>query len=317
MILVNLNKDFSERIGKYDVGFSNIGGISTVHKGYYDCKTKEDLEVSVVMIQKDGIVSELYVRVDVINVKKVSNRRYLIALEEKKNIEKWVEQIKGRHNNVLDIDFVRDVVKNILNLNTCNRYEVVVEEEANVVEEEANVVEKAIETKEVEKAIETKEVEKAIETKKVDKIGFNKSFEVMVNGLAKTYSFTTEEVESEYGYTDLLCKMEAISTIIVNDEYAVIRVYAEVYDGVVINLHIGKSRVHKQVESLVSLINAKNVSNEVNELVDIIRYTADNYAYEKDYAFAESMMVMVLNLNSYNSNTCLYNEETYSLAQIA
>lgn len=146
---------------------------------------------------------------------------------------------------------------------------------------------------------------------------FEKGFEVMVNGLAKTYSFTTEEIESKYGYTDLLCKMEATSTILVDGEYAVIRVYAEVYDGVVISLHIGQSRVHKQIESFLSLISTKNVSNAVNKLIEDIRYITSTYAYERDYAFVESVMTMVLNLNSYNSNTCLYNEETYSLAQIA
>ena len=146
---------------------------------------------------------------------------------------------------------------------------------------------------------------------------FNKGFEVKVNGLAKTYSFTTEEIESKYGYTDLLCKMEATSTIMVDDEYIVIRVYAEVYDGVVISLDIGQSRVHKQIESFSSLITAKDVSKTVNELIDSIKYEVSTCVYEKDYAFVESIMAMVLNLNSYNSNTCLYNEETYSLAQIA
>ena len=146
---------------------------------------------------------------------------------------------------------------------------------------------------------------------------FNKGFEVMVNGLAKTYSFTTEEVETSYGYTTLLCKMEATSTIIVDGEYAVIGVYAEVYDGVVISLNISESREHKQLESFLSLITAKNVSNEVNKLVEDIRYMTSTYAYEKDYAFVESIMTMVLNLNSYDSDTCLYNNVTYSLAQIA
>ena len=146
---------------------------------------------------------------------------------------------------------------------------------------------------------------------------FNKGFEVKVNGLAKTYSFTTEEIESKYGYTDLLCKMEATSTIMVDGEYIVIRVYAEVYDGVVISLDIGQSRVHKQIESFSSLITAKDVSKTVNELIDSIKYEVSTYVYEKDYAFVESIMAMVLNLNSYNSNTCLYNEKTYSLAQIA
>lgn len=146
---------------------------------------------------------------------------------------------------------------------------------------------------------------------------FNKGFEVKVNGLAKTYSFTTEEVESQYGYTDLLCKMEATSTVLVDGEYTVIRVYAEVNDGVVISLHIGQSRVHKQIESFLSLINAKNVSNTVNRLIEDIRSTVDMYVYEKDYAFVESVMTMVLNLNSFDSDTCLYNDNTYSLAQIA
>ena len=144
-----------------------------------------------------------------------------------------------------------------------------------------------------------------------------KGFNVLVNGLAKSYSFTTEEVESDYGYTDLLCKMEAISTIIVDGEYAVIKVYAEVYDGVVISLNISKSREHKQIESFLSLITGKNISKTVDELIDSIRYEVNNYVYERDYAFVESMMAMVLNLNSYDSNTCLYNEETYSLEQIA
>lgn len=146
---------------------------------------------------------------------------------------------------------------------------------------------------------------------------FDKGFEVTVNGLEKTYSYTTEEVETSYGYSALLCKMEATSSILVDGGYAVIRVYAEVYDGVVISLDIGQYRVHTKFESFLRMVNAGAVYKTVNELVDNIKYEVSTYAYEKDYAFVESVMAMVLNLSSYDSNTCLYNEETYSLAQIA
>ena len=111
--------------------------------------------------------------------------------------------------------------------------------------------------------------------------------------------------------------MEATSTVLVDDEYAVIRVYAEVFDGVVINLHIGQSRVHKQLESFVSLITAKDVSKTVNELIDNIKYEASSYIYEKDFAFVESVMTMVLNINSFDTDTYLYNNTTYNLVDVA
>ena len=312
MKTVSLNKDFSERNGKYEVSFGNYSDINmyTVSSEYYNANYKEDLEVYVAMNTKDGVVIDLSVNVNVINVKRISKRRELIAFEVKQIVAKHIEQIKSRHNNVLDINFIKDVVSFILNYNVCNRYEVVIEDEVEAkVEakvEEANVI-----------VDEAKVVEEVIKPKKVDKVGFDRGFNVKVNGLAKTYSYTTEEVETSYGYTTLLCKMEATSTIIVDGEYAVIRVYAEVYDGVVISLNIGESREHKQLESFSSLINAKNVSNEVNKLVEDIRYMASNYAYERDYAFIESVMTMVLNINSYNSDTCLYNNSIYSLSQIA
>ena len=294
MTTVNLNKNFSERNGKYEVSFNNYSDIDiySVSKEYYSSAYEEDIKVSVTMSTEEGVVNDLSIRVEVINVERISKRRELIAFEVKQSITKHIEQIKSRNNNVLDINFIKDVVSFVLNYNTCNKYEVVFEDEANVSEE-------------------------AIELNKVSKVSFNKSFEVKINGLAKTYSITTEEVESQYGYTDLLCKVEATSTIFVDGEYAVIRVYAEVYDGVVISLDIGQSRVHKQLESFISLINAKDISNTVNELIDNIKYEANSYIYDKDFAFVESIMTMVLSLNSYDSNTCLYNEENYSLAQIA
>ena len=314
MKTVSLNKDFSERIGKYGVSFNNYSdtGVYTVSREYYNYTYKEDLRVSVAMSTKDGVVTDLSVNVNVINAKRTSERRERIAFNLKYNyIISYIDKVKERHNNVLDIDFIREVVDFILNcdnFSNVKRYEVVIEGEAKV---EANV------DKDNVIVDEAKAVEEVIKPKKVDKVGFDRGFNVKVNGLAKTYSYTTEEVETSYGYTTLLCKMEATSTIIVDGEYAVIRVYAEVYDGVVISLNIGESREHKQLESFSSLIDAKDVSNEVNKLVEDIRYMASNYAYERDYAFIESVMTMVLNINSYNSDTCLYNNSIYSLSQIA
>lgn len=144
-----------------------------------------------------------------------------------------------------------------------------------------------------------------------------RNFKIEVNGLEKSYSITTEEVETAFGYSDLICKMEAKSTVIIDGEYALIKAYIEVYDGVVTHVHIGRDNNHLQLESFVSLITAKDVSKTVNELIEDIRYMASNYIGEKDINFAYSLLSMVLSLNSYDSNTCLYNEETYSLAQIA
>lgn len=149
------------------------------------------------------------------------------------------------------------------------------------------------------------------------KVNLNKSFEVNVNGLEKSYSIKTEEVESQYGYTDLLYKMEAKSTILIDGEYALIKAYIEVYDGVVTHMHIGQDNNHLQLESFLDSMTAKGVSRKVDMLVDDIKYEASSYIGEKDINFAYSLLSMVLNLNSYDSDTYLYNEETYSLAQIA
>ena len=288
MKFVNLRNNFVEKSGKYEVRYNTYSDINmyVVSKEYYSSAYEEDIRVSIVMSTEEGVVSDLSIRVNVINVERISKRRELIAFEVKQSVAKHIEQLKSRHNNVLDIDFVKDVVSFILNYNVCNRYEVVVEEEA-------------------------------IELNKADKVNFNKSFEVNVNGLVKSYSITTEEVDSQYGYNDLLCKVEATSTIFVDGEYAVIRAYAEVYDGVVISLDIGQSRVHKQLESFVSLITAKDVSKTVNELIDNIKYEASSYIYEKDFAFVESVMTMVLNINSFDTDTYLYNNTTYNLVDVA
>ena len=144
-----------------------------------------------------------------------------------------------------------------------------------------------------------------------------RNFKIEVNGLEKSYSITTEEVETAFGYSDLICKMEAKSTVIIDGEYALIKAYIEVYDGVVTHVHIGRDNNHLQLESFLSSINEKDISKTVNELIEDIRYMASNYIGEKDINFAYSLLSMILNLSSYDSNTCLYNEETYSLAQIA
>lgn len=310
MTIVNLNKDFTEKNGKYSVSYNNCSGIYSVSKEYYSSCYGEDMRVSVMMGTEEGIS----VRVDVINIKRISERRKLIAFKVKQTLVKHIENLKRRHN-VLDIDFVKDVVSFILNYNVCNRYEVVIEDEVKV---EANVEDKVEANVEANVIVdEAKVVEEVIKPKKVDKVSFNKSFEVKINNLVKSYNIETEEIESQYGYTDLLCKMEAMSTIFVDGEYAVIRAYAEVYDGVVISLDIGQSRVHKQLESFISLITAKDISKEVNELIDNIKYEVSSYVYEKDFAFVESIMTIVLNLNSYDSNTCLINNATYSLVDVA
>ena len=144
-----------------------------------------------------------------------------------------------------------------------------------------------------------------------------RNFKIEVNGLEKSYSITTEEVETAFGYSDLICKMEAKSTVIIDGEYALIKAYIEVYDGVVTHVHIGRDNNHLQLESFLDSMNANGVSNKVDMLVDDIKYEASSYIGEKDINFAYSLLSMVLSLNSYDSNTCLYNEETYSLAQIA
>lgn len=144
-----------------------------------------------------------------------------------------------------------------------------------------------------------------------------RSFKIKVNGLEKSYSCSTEEVETSYGYTDVVYKMEAKSTVLIDGDYALIKAYVEVYDGVVTHVHIGRDNNHLQLESFLDSMTAKGVSKAVNELIDDIKYEASSYIGEKDINFAYSLLSMVLNLNSYDSNTCLYNEETYSLVQIA
>ena len=295
MTTVNLNKNFSERNGKYYVRYNIYNDINMyiVSSEYYNVNYKEDLKVSVTMNTEAGVVSDLDVHVEVINVERISKRRELIAFEVKQSVVKYIEQLKSRHNNVLGIDFIKDVVSFILNYNVCNRYEVVVEEDAIELNEDA------------------------IELNKVNKVSFNKSFEVNRDGLLKSYSIKTEEVESQYGYTDLLCKMEATSTVLVDDKYVSIKANIEVCDGVVISYHVYQSRIHKQIESFLDSMTIKNISKAINELVEDIKYEANSYIGEKGYDFAYSLLRMVLSLNSYDSNTCLYNEETYSLVDVA
>ena len=306
MKFVDLRKSFMEKNGKYEVRFDNYSdiGIYSVSNEYYSSAYEEDIRVSIVMSTEEGVVSDLSIRVNVINVERISKRRELIAFEVKQSVAKHIEQLKSRHNNVLDIDFVKDVVSFILNYNVCNRYEVVVEDEVKE-EDKVNVVEESI------------VVENSIQPKRVDKISFNKSFEVKVNNLEKSYSITTEEVETAFGYVDVVYKMEAKSTVIIDGEYALIKAYIEVYDGVVTHVHIGRDNNHLQLESFLDSMNANGVSNKVDMLVDDIKYEASSYIGEKDINFAESIMTMVLNLNSYDSNTYLYNNTTYNLVDVA
>ena len=299
MKAVSLNKNFSERNGKYAVNYNTYSdiGIYTASSEYYSSAYEEDIRVSVTMSTEDGVVTDLTTSVKIINIKRKNGKRELIAVEVKQSIAKHVEQLKSRHNNVLDIDFIKDVVSFILNYNVCNRYEVVIEDE--VVVEEAKVV------------------EEVIKPKQVDKVGFDRGFKVNVNGLAKSYTLTTEEVESSYGYTDIVYKIEAKSTVLIDGEYALIRAYIEVYDGVVTYVHIGRDNNHLQLESFLDSMNANLVSKKVNELIEDIKYELDSYVGEKDINFAYSILAMVLNINSFDTNSYLINNTTYNLVDVA
>ena len=112
MKLVDLRKNFNEKDGKYEVRFDNYSdiGIYSVSKEYYNAKYEEDLKVSVVMSTEEGVVNDLSIRVEVINVERISKRRELIAFEVKQTLVKHIEQLKSRYNNVLDIEFIKDVV---------------------------------------------------------------------------------------------------------------------------------------------------------------------------------------------------------------
>ena len=144
-----------------------------------------------------------------------------------------------------------------------------------------------------------------------------RSFKININGLEKSYSCSTEEVETSYGYKDFVCKMEAKSTILIDGEYALIKAYVEVYDGVVTYMNICRDNNHLQLESFLDSMNDNRISRKVDTLIDNIKYEVNSYIYEKDFNFAESVMTMVLNLNSFDTNTWLYNEETYNLVDVA
>lgn len=145
----------------------------------------------------------------------------------------------------------------------------------------------------------------------------DKGFEVMVNGLLKSYSFSTEEVETSYGYTDIVCKMEAKSTILIDGEYALIKAYVEVYDGVVTHMHVGRDNNHLQLESFLDSMTAKGISKKVDMLVDDIKYEVSSYIGEKDINFAYSILTMMLNINSFDTSTYLINNTTYNLVDVA
>lgn len=145
----------------------------------------------------------------------------------------------------------------------------------------------------------------------------DKGFKVMVNGLEKSYSCSTEEVETAYGYTDYFYKMEAKSTILIDGEYALIKAYIEIYDGVVIHMHIGRDNNHLQLESFLDSMTSKGVSRKVDMLVDDIKYEASSYIGEKDINFAYSILAMVLNINSFDTNSYLINNTTYNIVDVA
>lgn len=144
-----------------------------------------------------------------------------------------------------------------------------------------------------------------------------RSFKIEVNGLEKSYSCSTEEVETAYGYTDVVYKMEAKSTILIDEKYTLIKAYIEVYDGVVTHMHIGRDNNHLQLESFLDSMTAKGVSKKVDMLLDDIKYEASSYVGEKDINFAYSILTMVLNINSFDTNTYLYNNTTYNLVDVA
>lgn len=144
-----------------------------------------------------------------------------------------------------------------------------------------------------------------------------RSFKIEVNGLEKSYSCSTEEVETSYGYTDIVCKLEAKSTVLIDEEYALIKAYVEVYDGVVTHIHICRDNEYNQVEAFSSLIHANGVSKAVNELIADIKYELASYIGEKDFNFAYSLLNMVLNINSFDTNTYLINDTTYNLVDVA
>ena len=339
MTIVSLDKDFNKRNGKYEVRYNKYDdiGIYTVSSEYYNVNYKEDLKISVIMQTEEGIVNEL--DVNVINVERMSKRRELIAFKVKEMVNRHIENIKRIHDNILDVNFIKDVVSYIMNY-SINRYKVVTKEE--VVKDDTTsltttdkvdvVVTDKVEAKEtVEVVTKEDDTTSLTTTDKVDvvvkddtksltttdKVCFNRNFEITVNGLLKSYSLSTEEVETSYGYKDFVCKMEAKSTILIDGEYALIKAYVEVYDGVVTYMNICRDNNHLQLESFLDSMNDNRISRKVDTLIDNIKYEVNSYIYEKDINFAYSILTMILNINSFDTNTYLINDTTYNLVDVA
>lgn len=143
-----------------------------------------------------------------------------------------------------------------------------------------------------------------------------RNFNIVANRLVKQFNCSTEEVVTKEGYTDLVCKFNALSSMMINGTLETIGVAIEILDGVVVSYRIYKTNRHIAKGEMNLLFHNTDFS-AINMLINDIRYEAESYIGEKGYDFAYSLMRMVLGINSFDTNTYLINEETYSLIDVA
>ena len=147
----------------------------------------------------------------------------------------------------------------------------------------------------------------------------SKDFTVLVNGLVKSFRYKTYDVKTEYGYTDLLCEFEAKSSILVDGEVNTIKVEADVIDGVCVYITVNKTIALHTGESLMNCMysKSKTPSRVMDSIVEDINRSIEMYAGERDFSFVESVISLVLSINSFDTNTNLYNDVAYSILDVA
>lgn len=143
-----------------------------------------------------------------------------------------------------------------------------------------------------------------------------RNFNIVSNGLVKQFNCSTEEVVTKEGYTDLVCKFNALSSMMINGTIETMGVAIEILDGVVVSYRVYKTNRHI-AKGAIDLSFHSTDSSAINILLNSIREEADMYLGVKGFDFAYSLLNMVLGINSFDTDTYLYNNVTNNLLDIA
>ena len=143
-------------------------------------------------------------------------------------------------------------------------------------------------------------------------IKLRKNFNIEVNGLSKSFRSTSQEIVADNGYTDIVYRLKATSKLVTDKGAMAISAEVRLLDGIVYDV-----RFYKYADGALMFDTNNELHQTFESIVDDLYELQNSWYGIQDVKFAESLLGVVLSIQSYDSQTKLYNNEVYDLADIA